>query len=260
MPEARTAAGWRPVEGSSTVSPAQSTYLDWITAEPAPELVRRRCGCARSSSRATASAAAAQALARRRPLSPPRPATGRPLLTSRPVVRAGQDSDVDQARTRGWGLARVLRRSAHPPCRPSSPVRVTSSAGTAVQARGSPCRPLYRPGAAHQGQQADRVVHRVLADRVIGVDPGTAPRPGPARSWRALLRVDDEAPRHRRMEPRIGLAASLLPGEDERDERGGAPALRQLGTAVASRPIRSPRRRSSARTPNAWCRGLRRRA
>lgn len=70
--------------------------------------------------------------------------------------------------------------------------------------------------------------------------PGTAPPPGPARSWRALLRVDGEAPRHRRMEPRIGLAASLLPGEDEREERGGAPALRQLGTAVAQQADPEP--------------------
>jgi hypothetical protein len=42
------------------------------------------------------------------------------------------------------------------------------------------------------------------------------------------------------MEPRVGLAASLLPGEDERDERGGAPALRQLGTAVAQQADPEP--------------------
>ncbi|GLW30010.1 hypothetical protein [Actinoplanes regularis] len=52
--------------------------------------------------------------------------------------------------------------------------------------------------------------------------------------------MDGEAPRHRRMEPRIGLAASLLPGEDERDEGGGAPALRQLGTAVAQQADPEP--------------------
>ena len=42
------------------------------------------------------------------------------------------------------------------------------------------------------------------------------------------------------MEPRIGLVASLSPGEDERDERGGAPALRQLGTAVAQQADPEP--------------------
>ena len=52
--------------------------------------------------------------------------------------------------------------------------------------------------------------------------------------------MDGEAPRHRRVEPRIRLAASLLPREDERDERRGAPALRQLGTAVAQQADPKP--------------------
>ena len=52
--------------------------------------------------------------------------------------------------------------------------------------------------------------------------------------------MDGEAPRHRRMEPRIELAASLLPGEDERDERGGAPVLRRLGTAVTQQADPEP--------------------
>jgi hypothetical protein len=122
---------------------------------------------------------------------------------------------------------------------------MTSSAGTAVQARGSRCRPLYRPGAAHQGQQAGRIVHRVLTDRVIGVDPvprrarDQRARGTPQRRGRSACRSSRRSPR---AWPTHGRAGD--PPWCEGLRRGGSVPWIRIREGSG---CRCPRRRSASR-------------